>query len=215
MQVAKIVFTFVLAMAMFLLASCVGNRITAEDARAVNPEDYGSLEGNTDYSGYRLEEFMADCGAVVAFQNDGANILAGIGVWKIQIETYMVESGLADPFWCSQVFVYRDDSSIHYAFGHLKGATPRLVSQPERVLVRDAGKKPWRQRIEKTTLEDLIKLMNSGNLLENQENPLEGLGFTYLETDRDGNNWEHQPGSEPKQVTGVSAIPPAEAVNSK
>ena len=211
MQVAKTVLVFVLGMTIFFLASCAGDRVTAEDARAVNPADYGSLEKNAVQDGYRLEDFMAACGAAAAFQEDGANIMAECNGWRIQIETYMVESGLADPFWCTQVFVSKEGNPSYYAFGHLKGATPSLVSQPERVLVRDANARPWRQRLEKAALEDLIELMNSGNLLENRDNPLEGLSFTYLETDLDGVNWEHQPNSEPKQVTGVSAVPPSEA----
>ena len=208
MQVAKIVLVLVLAVAAFVLAGCMGNQVLASDARAVNPEDYGSLDLAHNHDGYHLEEFMTACGATTVFQEDGANIVAECDGWRIQIQTYEVESGLADPFWCTQVFLYKNEGP-RYAFGHIDGAIPRTVAQPERVLVRDESAKPWRQRLEKATLEDLIELMTSGNLLEDKSNPLEGLSFTYLETDKEGNNWEHQPNSEPKPVN-VSALPPSE-----
>ena len=210
MQVAKIVVAFMVGMAFFFLASCVGNRITAKDAQAVDPQNYGSLEKTAVHDGYRLEEFMAACGAVVVFEKDGANITAECNGWRMRVETYMVESGLADPFWCTQVFLSREGNPSRYAFGHIEGAEPHVVSQPERVLVKDANAKPWRQRLEKAVLEDLIELMNSGQLLEDRDDPLEGLSFSYLETDPDGVSWEHQPNSEPKQVSGVSAVPSSE-----
>jgi len=183
MQVVKIVVCFALAVAVLLLASCYGNRVTAEEARNVNPEDYGGIEMDTVHDGYHLEDFMAACGALVMFQDDGANIVGECGGWQIRIETYQVESGLADPYWCTQVLLEKEGNGSSFAFGHIEGAMPRVVSQPERTLVRSAGAHPMRQRLEKATLEDLIELMTSGNLLEKLDDPLKGLSFSYLETD--------------------------------
>lgn len=214
MQVVKIVVLFALGIAILFVVGCFGDRVTAEDARVVNPEDYGSIEGNRSHDGYRLTEFMDACGSTAYFHDDGANIMAECNGWKIQIETYKVESGLDDPFWCTQIFLSREGYPSYYAFGHIKGAEPRVIVQPEQTLVRDTGKKPWRQKLEKAALEDLIELMTSGNLLEDNSNPLEGLSFTYLETDQDGTSWEHRPNSEPRQVANVSAVPPAESSTS-
>ena len=212
MQVVKIVFVLAMAMAIFVLVSCVGNRVTAEDARNVDPTMYGDLEKAQD--GYELERLMIDCGGVAAFQPDGCNILAEIGTWEVQVHTYRVESGLEEPFWCSEVFVSREGK--HYAFGHIEGSMPVVTSQPERVLVQDTNARPWRQRVEKATLEDLIELLTSGQLLENQNDPLEGLSFSYIETDASGVTREHRPdGSEPREVTGVSAVPPSGKSNSE
>ena len=185
MQVVKIVATLALAIGLLFLAACYGNRVTPEEAQVVDPMEYGDIDrGSVGHDGFRLEEFMAACGAAVAFREDGAHVDAECGGWVIQIETYKVPSGLADPFWCTQILLSKEGVGSTYAFGHVEGAMPRVVSQPEQVFVRDSNAHhPWRQRIEKATLSDLVELMTSGHLLEKLDDPLAGLTFSYLETD--------------------------------
>lgn len=205
MQVVKITVLLALGIGMLLIIGCVSKPLTAEQAREVNFEDYGSLD-TPDYEGFKLEDFMGACGSAVVFQNDGANIIASCNDWAIHIETYSVESGFDEPYWCTQVTLSNKKGST-YAFGHLKNSMPRVVSQPERILVRDASPRPWLQRIEKATLEDLIELMTSGNLWEERNDPLEGLSFSYLETDVNGISMIHHPdpAKRSERVSGASS----------
>ena len=179
MQVAKVLGVLVLAMAIGFVVGCTPRETMAEQAREVNYQDYGDLGTAAGYGEFRLEEFMAACGAVTVFQEDGATIISEMNGWRIEIETYAVPSGYDEPFWCTQILLSGDSGLPSYAFGHVKGAMPRTLSQPERVLVYDSSPHPWKQRMEKAALEDLIDLMVSGNLWEDKYDPLEGLGFAY------------------------------------
>lgn len=209
MQVVKIVVTFVMAMGLLFVAGCYGNRVTIESAQAVDPSEYGDLDsGSVGHDGFQLEDFMVACGAAVAFREDGAHIDAECGGWLIQIETYQVPSGLAEPFWCTQILLSKEGIASTYAFGHIEGAMPRVMSQPEMVFVRDANyQRPWRQRVEKAVLDDLIELMTSGHLLERSDDPLAGLSFSYQEIDVvSGEVTIHRPdGSETPMVGARSA----------
>ncbi|MBQ3296669.1 hypothetical protein IJH01_00865 [Candidatus Saccharibacteria bacterium] len=183
MQVAKIVGLFVLSMMMFFMIGCMDKSTTADQARSVDYAGYGTLNDEYGYGGYRLEDFMVACGAVVVFQQEGNGIIADCNGWAIRIENYEIKSGQDEPFRCTQILLSKEGLPSSYAFGHLKDSMPRTVSQPDQVLVRDSGLRPWRQKLEKSSLEDLIELMTSGNLWEEKDDPLEGLGFSYLETD--------------------------------
>lgn len=212
MQVVKILVTFMLAIGMLFLAACYGNRVTPEDAKNVNPADYNSLGGANDQSGFRLEDFMVACGAdYVMFYDDGATIVAKIKDWEITIETYAVEAGLTDPIWCTQIQLKKQSSPMIYIMGHAKDASPKVVSQPEKVLVREAEPyRPLRQRLEKATFDDLLELMNSGNLLMDKSDPLAGLSFSYLETDASRATTIHRPDGSSIPMEGSETADEAE-----
>ncbi len=201
MQVAKIIGLFALSMAIFFLASCVSDEEVAERVRSVDYTDFGSLSNEYGYGGYRLEDFMTACEAVVVFEQQRNTIIANCNGWMIDIENYDVDSGNNELFWCTQITLSREDSSSKYVFGHIKGSMPRVVSQPEQVLVRDGGLRPWKQEVEKTTLQRLITLMTSGNLWEDNDDPLNGLGFSYIEFAPDGQKYIHRADGEKTPMT--------------
>lgn len=201
MQVAKIIGSLILSIISFFMFGCTCNSDMAERARAVDYNDYGSLSDTYGYGGYRLEDFMTACGAIVVFQESGDSIVADCNGWTIHIESYEVEPDQTNSFWCTQVLLSKGDLPSTYIFGHVRGAMPRVMTQPEQVLVRDAGLRPWRQKIEKATLEDLIELMNSGNLWEDNNNPLKGLSFSYVEEMPSGKEMVHRPDGQESPVT--------------
>ena len=205
MQVAKIVGLFVLSMAIFFLASCMSNDEVAERVRTVDYTDFGSLSNEYGYGGYRLEDFMTACEAVMVFEQEKNTITANCNGWMIDIENYAVDSDNNEEFWCTQITLSREDLASSYIFGHIKGGMPRVISQPEQVLVRDGGLRPWKQEVEKTTLQRLITLMTSGNLWEDNDDPLSGLGFSYIEKTASGQKIIHRIDGEAVPMTnGVS-----------
>ena len=201
MQVAKIIGLFALSMMMLFMIGCMDESTTIDRVRNVDYMDYGSLSDSYGYGGYRLEDFMGACGAVVVFQQDENNIIADCNGWLIRIEPFEVASGQDEPFECTQVLLSREGSSSSFAFGHLKNSMPRVVSQPDQVLVRDAGLRPWKQEVEKTTLQRLITLMTSGNQWEDNDDPLNGLGFSYIEFTPDGQKYIHRADGEKTPMT--------------
>ena len=191
MQVVKIIGLFVLSMAIFFLAGCVGDEEVAERVRAVDYTNFGSLSDEYGYGGYRLEDFATACESVMVFEQEKNTITANCNGWMINIENYAVDSE-NNEFWCTQITLSREDLASHYIFGHIKGGMPRVMTQPEQVLVRDGGLRPWKQEVEKTTLQRFITLMTSGNLWEDDDDPLNGLGFSYIEETASGQKIIHR-----------------------
>ena len=176
----KILAVLVVTITIFMLAVYLCNRVTPEQARQVNYLDYGYEGGDIKYNGFHLDEFMEACGAFnICRYREEQTTTAEIGNWKMTIENfYFGDTGSRRG---TRVGLTRSSDGLAYAFGRVKSAPQDVEEQPELVFVRDSDyRQPWRQAIERSVLDDLITVVNSGNLLEDREDPLAGLEVEYV-----------------------------------